>query len=510
MNNILIILLGCLVGIILGWLGRWLFAKFKLTSVEQRAIRLNEEAIKEAEAKSKELLLETRDQLLKEQQQQEREARERRTELQRLERRLLQKEENLEQKQTDLDGIKKQLGEWEVNLSQQEEEVVAKEGSLIVELERIAGMSADEAKNLIMESLYNDAKRDAQLMINKIEQEAQLSADKKAREVVVTSIQRLATEVVNDVTVSSVSLPSDEMKGRIIGREGRNIRTLETLTGVDVIIDDTPEAVVISCFDPVRKEIARVALERLVQDGRIHPSRIEEVVNKVTKEIGGIIAEEGEKVIFDLGIHNVSPEMIRALGRLHFRTSYGQNVLAHAKEVAIISGMIASEIGADRELAVRGGLLHDIGKGIETESDANHSELGADLARRLGEDPRVINAILAHHNDEEPKTLEAVIVQIADAISAARPGARRETLDNYIKRLESLEKIAESFTGVEKAYAIQAGRELRILVNNEQVTDEGAKEIAKGIAGRIEAELRYPGRIKVTIIRETRVTEYAR
>ncbi|NLL25740.1 MAG: ribonuclease Y, partial [Spirochaetales bacterium] len=466
--------------------------------------------IKEAEAKSKELLLETRDQLLKEQQQQEREARERRTELQRLERRLLQKEENLEQKQTDLDGIKKQLGEWEVNLSQQEEEVAAKEGNLIVELERIAGLSADEAKALIMESLYNDAKRDAQLMINKIEQEAQLSADKKAREVVVTSIQRLATEVVNDVTVSSVSLPSDEMKGRIIGREGRNIRTLETLTGVDVIIDDTPEAVVISCFDPVRKEIARVALERLVQDGRIHPSRIEEVVNKVTKEVSGIIAEEGEKVIFDLGIHNVSPEMIRALGRLHFRTSYGQNVLTHAKEVAIISGMIASEIGADRELAVRGGLLHDIGKGIETESDANHSELGADLARRLGEDPRVINAILSHHNDEEPKTIEAVIVQIADAISAARPGARRETLDNYIKRLESLEKIAESFTGVEKAYAIQAGRELRILVNNEQVTDEGAKEIAKGIAGRIEAELRYPGRIKVTIIRETRVTEYAR
>ncbi|HOE89562.1 MAG TPA: ribonuclease Y [Sphaerochaeta sp.] len=510
MNNILIILLGCVVGIIFGWLGRWLYAKFKLTSVEQRAIRLNEEAIKEAEAKSKELLLETRDQLLKEQQQQEREARERRTELQRLERRLLQKEENLEQKQTDLDGIKKQLGEWEVNLSQQEEEVAEREGNLIVELERIAGLSADEAKALIMESLYNDAKRDAQLMINKIEQEAQLSADKKAREVVVTSIQRLATEVVNDVTVSSVSLPSDEMKGRIIGREGRNIRTLETLTGVDVIIDDTPEAVVISCFDPVRKEIARVALERLVQDGRIHPSRIEEVVNKVTKEVGGIIAEEGERVIFDLGIHNVSPEMTRALGRLHFRTSYGQNVLAHAKEVAIISGMIASEIGADRELAVRGGLLHDIGKGIETESDANHSELGADLARRLGEDPRVINAILSHHNDEEPKTIEAVIVQIADAISAARPGARRETLDNYIKRLESLEKIAESFTGVEKAYAIQAGRELRILVNNEQVSDEGAKEIAKGIAGRIEAELRYPGRIKVTIIRETRVTEYAR
>ncbi|NCC65764.1 MAG: DUF3552 domain-containing protein, partial [Spirochaetia bacterium] len=326
MDNILIILLGCFIGIILGWLGRWLYAKFKLTSVEQKAIRLNEEAIKEAEAKSKELLLETRDQLLKEQQQQEREARERRIELQRLERRLLQKEENLEHKQTELDAIKKQLGDREAGLARKEHEVAEKEGSLITELERIAALSADEAKNIIMETMYNDAKRDAQLMINKIEQEAQLSADKKARDIVVTSIQRLATEVVSDVTISSVSLPSDEMKGRIIGREGRNIRTLETLTGVDVIIDDTPEAVVISCFDPVRKEIARVALERLVQDGRIHPARIEEVVNKVTKEIGRIIADEGEKVIFDLGIHNVGPETIRALGRLHFRSSYGQNV----------------------------------------------------------------------------------------------------------------------------------------------------------------------------------------
>lgn len=510
MERILIILLSCLIGIILGWLSRWLYAKFKLTSVEQRAIRLNEEAIKEAEAKSKELLLETRDQLLKEQQQQEREARERRSELQRVERRILQKEENLEHKQAELDAIRKQLGDRESGLARKEQEVAEKEGGLITELERIAGLSTDEAKNIIMETMYNDARRDAQLMINKIEQEAQLSADKKARDIVVTSIQRLATEVVGDVTISSVSLPSDEMKGRIIGREGRNIRTLETLTGVDVIIDDTPEAVVISCFDPVRKEIARVALERLVQDGRIHPARIEEVVNKVAKEIGRIIADEGEKVIFDLGIHNVGPETIRALGRLHFRTSYGQNVLSHSKEVAILSGMIASEIGANSELAMRSGLLHDIGKGIETESDANHAELGADMAKRLGEDPRVVNAILAHHNDTEPQTIEAVIVQIADAISAARPGARRETLDNYIKRLESLEQIAESFTGVDKAYAIQAGRELRILVNNDQVNDDGAKEIAKGIAGRIEAELRYPGRIKVTIIREMRVVEYAR
>lgn len=300
------------------------------------------------------------------------------------------------------------------------------------------------------------------------------------------------------------------MKGRIIGREGRNIRTLETLTGVDIIIDDTPEAVVISCFDPIRKEIAKVALERLIQDGRIHPARIEEVVLKVTKEINQIIFDEGEKVFFDLGIHNLNQEAIRALGRLYYRTSYGQNVLKHSKEVAVLAGMIAAEIGADREIAKRGGLLHDIGKGIETDSDGNHAELGAELARKLGEDPRVINSILSHHNDVEPNCVESVIVQIADAISASRPGARRETLNNYIKRLENLEQLSESFEGVEKAYAIQAGRELRIMVNHESVDDDRAKELAKDIAKKIEAELRYPGRIKVTIIRETRVVEYAR
>lgn len=510
MNNVLVILLVGFVGIVLGWFARWLYAKFKLTSIEQKAVRLNQEAIKEAEAKSKELLLETRDQLLKEQQQQEREARERRSELQRSERRLLQKEENLERKQAELDANKRQLGERDAKLSQEETKIAELEASLLSELEKIAGMSVEEAKQAIIDSMQNEAKRDAQLIINKIEQDAQMKADKVARDIVVTSIQRLATEVSSEVTVSSVNLPSDEMKGRIIGREGRNIRTLETLTGVDIIIDDTPEAVVISCFDPVRKEIARVALERLVQDGRIHPARIEEVVTKVTKEISRIIAEEGEKVVFDLGFHNMSQETIRALGRLYFRTSYGQNVLSHSKEVAILAGMIASEVGADSEIAKRGGLLHDIGKGAETESDANHAEIGADLAKRLGEDPKVVNAILSHHNDVEPTCIESVIVQIADAISAARPGARRETLDNYIKRLESLEQIAESFEGVDKAYAIQAGRELRILVNNDTVSDEGAKDIAKGIASRIEAELRYPGRIKVTIIREMRVVEYAR
>jgi ribonuclease Y len=508
--NLLLLIPFCLVSIILGWLIRWTYAKFKLTSIEKKAVRLNEEAIKDAEAKSKELLIETRDLLLKEQQEQEREARERRGELQKTERRLLVKEENLERKQSELDVQKRQLADKEVKHAQREKTLSEMEANWIQELEKVASMTSEEAKQLIIDNLQVEAKRDAQIVINKIEQEAQLKADKLARDIIVTTIQRIATEVSSEVTVTTVSLPSDEMKGRIIGREGRNIRTLETLTGVDIIIDDTPEAVVISCFDPVRKEIARVSLERLVQDGRIHPARIEEVVTKVTKEITRVIVEEADKVLFDLGIHNMSQEMIRGLGKLHFRTSYGQNVLNHSKEVAVLAGMIASEVGADREIARRGGLLHDIGKGIESDGDANHAEMGADLARRLGEDPRVINSILSHHDDIEPNCIESVIVQIADAISAARPGARRETIDNYIKRLENLEHIAESFSGVDKAFAIQAGRELRILVNNESVSDDGAKEIAKGIAGRIEAELRYPGRIKVTIIREMRVVEYAR
>jgi len=363
---------------------------------------------------------------------------------------------------------------------------------------------------LIMQSMESEAKQDAQVIINKIEQEAETTAEKKARDIIVTTIQRIATDVSSEVTVTSVSLPNDEMKGRIIGREGRNIRTLETLTGVDIIIDDTPEAVVISCFDPVRKEIAKVSLARLIADGRIHPARIEEVVNKVSKEIRQTVQEEGERLLFELGVHNMHPEGIRALGRLHFRTSYGQNVLNHSKEVAVIAGMLAAEIGADKEVAKRGALLHDIGKGIETDGDENHAELGAELARKIGEDPRVINGIISHHNDVEPTSIEAVIVQVADAISAARPGARRETFENYIKRLENLEKIAESFNGVDKAYAIQAGRELRIMVNNDSVTDQDSKQLAKDIAKKIEAELRYPGRIKVTIIRETRVVEYAR
>ncbi len=507
---LLYVFLSCIAGIVIGYLGRWIWAKFKLSSIEQKAVRLDKEAVSNAESHAREIELEARDRMLRETQQSEREARERRSELQKSERRLQQKEENLEHKQNELDALKKQLGEREERISSKEKALEQRESTLIDELERIAGMSQDEAKALIIEEMQQKARHDGQVYINKIEAEIKLSADKVARDIIVESIQRLATEVSSEVTTSSVSLPSDEMKGRIIGREGRNIRTLETLTGVDIIIDDTPEAVVISCFDPVRKEIARVALERLVQDGRIHPARIEEVVNKVSREVGRIIVDEGEKVVFDLGIHNMGPELVRALGRLYFRTSYGQNVLFHSKEVAVLAGMIASEVGADAQLAMRAGLLHDIGKGAETESEANHAEMGAELAKRLGEDAKVVNAIHAHHGDVEPTTLEAIIVQIADAISAARPGARRESLDNYIKRLENLEGIAKGFKGVDNAFAIQAGRELRIMVNSNTVSDDDAKEIAKGIASRIEAELRYPGKIKVTIIRETRVVEYAR
>ena len=510
MINALLYLLVGIVGIAIGYGGRCIYAKLKLTSAEQRAKVLEENALKNADAKAKEIILETRDILLKEQQQQESEARDRRAELQKSERRLQQKEENLERKQQENDSVARQLGEREKALKAKEEGADRREAQLGEEYERVAQMTREEAKNILIEGMKAEAEHEGQVYINKIEQEAQLSADKKARDIIITSIQRLATEVSGEITTTSVTLPSDEMKGRIIGREGRNIRTLETLTGVDIIIDDTPEAVVISCFDPVRKEIARVALERLVQDGRIHPARIEEVVNKVSKEIGRVIVDEGEKVIFDLGIHNMGTELVRALGRLHFRTSYGQNVLLHSKEVAVLAGMIASEVGADADLAMRGGLLHDIGKGAETESEANHAELGAELVKRLGEDPKVVNCVLSHHNDAEPICIEAIIVQIADAISAARPGARRESLDNYIKRLEALEGIAKGFDGVDNAYAVQAGRELRILVNSDAVNDEGAKKIARGIAERIEAELRYPGKIKVTIIRETRVVEYAK
>jgi ribonucrease Y len=499
-----------LAGVFLGWLIRWLYARFQLSSAEQKASRIVDEALREAEAKKKEAILESKDQLLRERNLLEKETRERRIELQRTERRLVQKEENLEKRVETLEKQERAVSTRERTAAETEAALQQENQRIAAELERVSGLSRAEAKSLLVKSLENEARHDAQVTINLIEQEARLAADKKARDILITTIQRLATDVASEVTVTTVSLPNDEMKGRIIGREGRNIRTLETLTGVDIIIDDTPEAVVISCFDPIRREIAKTALSRLISDGRIHPARIEEIVQKVSKEITQTIYEEGERVLFEVGIHTMSPEAIRTLGRLHYRTSYGQNVLAHSKEVALIAGMIASEVGGNVELAKRAALLHDIGKGVEANGDGNHIEVGMDLARRLGEDPKVLNAIGAHHGDVEPESVEAVIVQIADAVSAARPGARKETLDNYLKRLENLESIAEDFEGVDKAYAIQAGRELRILVNNEKISDDAAKELAKSIAKRIESELKYPGRIKVTIIREMRVIEYAR
>ena len=497
-------------GILLGWTIRWVYARFQLSASEQKAERVRQDAIKEAEAQKKEILLQAKEQLIQDRNQQERENRERRTELQRYESRVSKKEELLDQRAQEFDKRDKEFAVQTADLQKRSEVLAEKETSLRSELERISGLTAEEAKALIIKNLENDARHDAQALLNKIDQEAQVTAEKKAQEVLVAAIQRIATETTSDITVATVSLPSDEMKGRIIGREGRNIRSLETLTGVDIIIDDTPEAVVISCFDPVRKEIARVSLERLIIDGRIHPARIEEIVQKVTREIQQKIYEEGEKALFDLGIHNMSQEAIRAIGRLYFRTSYGQNVLTHSKEVAELASILAAEVGANRELAKRAALLHDIGKGAENDSDQNHAEVGAEMARKMGEDPRIVNAIAAHHNDCEAQTIEAVIVQIADAISAARPGARRETVDNYVKRLENLEETARKFAGVEQAYAIQAGRELRILVNNEKIPDDQVKELAKNIAKQIETDLRYPGRIKITMIRETRIVEYAR
>ena len=510
MKNMVLFIALPVAGIVLGWIIRWLYARFQLSASEQKAERVKQEAIREAEAQKKEILLNGKDELIRERNQQERENRERRAEVQRYEARVNKKEELVDQKAAECEKKEREFNERAAIMKKKEAALAVQEEEYRKELERISGLSKQEAKDLIIKNLENDAKHDAQALLNKIEQDAQLAAEKKARDILVTTIQRLAPETTSDITVTTVSLPSDEMKGRIIGREGRNIRALETLTGVDIIIDDTPEAVVISCFDPVRKEIAKESLERLISDGRIHPARIEEIVQKVTREVQNKIYEEGEKALFDVGIHNMPTDGIRALGRLYFRTSYGQNVLYHSKEVAMVASMIAAEVGADRELAKRSALLHDIGKGAENDSDQNHAEVGAEIARKMGEDSKVVNAIAAHHNDVEPTTLEAVIVQIADAISAARPGARRETVDNYVKRLENLEAIAENFNGVEKAYAIQAGRELRILVNNEKIADGEVKQLAQNIAKQIENDLKYPGRIRLTMIRETRIVEYAR
>jgi ribonuclease Y len=499
-----------LVGLILGWTIRWLYARFQLSSAEQKAVRVVQEALREAEVKKKEVLLETKDQLLREKNQLEKEARDRRSDLQRVERRVLAREENLEKKSAALEKQEKALANRERALEERQLGLSREEDKWRSELERISGLTSEEAKNVLVESLSKEARDEAQVLISRIEQEAKQAAERRSREILLTAIQRVSTEVSSEFTVTSVSLPSDEMKGRIIGREGRNIRTLETLTGVDVIIDDTPEAVVISCFDPVRKEIAKTALERLISDGRIHPARIEEVVQRVSKEVNQVMVQEAERHLYELGIHNMSQEGVRSLGKLHYRSSYGQNLLVHSREVAMLSAAIAAEVGADVEMAKRAGMLHDIGKAVDSTGDAGYVEAGAEMARKMGEDTRVVNAIAAQDGGAAPQTLEAVIVQIANELSTSRPGARRDFLESYIKRLESLERIAKDFEGVQDAFAIQAGRELRVLVNNATVDDARARDLAKEIARRIEQELRYPGRVKVTIVREKRLIEYAR
>jgi len=497
-------------GVVIGYFLRRYIARIKVASAKETAEDILKEAQKEAEAKKREALLETKDQLFRERSNFERETRERRSELQRWEKRVLQKEENLDKRVDVLDKKEKLISNRERVVESKEIELKKAQEEIRKELERISGLTADEAKGMLIRSLEEEARRDAQSTINLIESEAKVTAEKKARDILAYSIQKLASDITSEITVTSVSLPNDDMKGRIIGREGRNIRALETLTGVDIIIDDTPEAVVLSSFDPVRREIARVSMERLIADGRIHPARIEEVTAKVSGEINQLIIEEGEKAAFDLSLQGISPELIPYLGRLHYRTSYGQNILAHSKEVANVAGMIAAEIGADVDLAKRGGLLHDIGKAVITEGEGGHALLGAELVKKFGESSVLVNIVESHHNDREPTSAEAVLIQAADAISASRPGARRESMDTYIKRLESLEKIAEEYEGVEKSFAIQAGREIRVIVNNDRVDDDKAKEVAREIAKRIERELKYPGRIKVTLIRETRIVEYAK
>lgn len=507
-----VILLMCAlpVAAALGYGVRSYLGRIKLSSSEARSQRIVEDAVRDAEAKRKELLIEAKDQIIKDKNVFEKEMRDRRQELQVSERRLMQKEETLDSKIETLEKREKLLKVQETENQEKEQELSKEFERYRKELERISNLSQEEAKSLLMKDLENEARYESIKLINKIEEEARRTADKKSKEIVLAAIQRNATDYTSESTVTTVSLPSDDMKGRIIGREGRNIRTLENLTGVDMIIDDTPEVVVISGFDPVRREIARLSLERLIQNGRIHPARIEEVVDKVTQEIETNILDEGEKCAFELGIQGLSKDALYHVGKLKYRTSYGQNVLSHSMEVANLSGIMAGELKLDVQLAKRSGLLHDIGKGSVVEGEGAHATVGAEMAKKFGENEKVVNAIAAHHNDKEPETFEAVLVQVADAISASRPGARRESLDTYLKRLENLENIASSFKGVEKCYAIQAGREIRVLVANDTVNDEKAQVLAREIAAKIEAELKYPGIVRVTVIRESRFVDYAK
>jgi ribonucrease Y len=484
--------------------------KIKLTSAETRSQKIIEEAIRDAEAKRKELLIETKDQLLRERNLFEKEVRDRRQELQNTEKKFSQKEEAIEKREEQTKRKEKILSLREQENQEREEELHKEFERHRKELERISNLTSKEAKKLLLASLENEIKFDAQKLINKIEEETKITAERKAREIVLSAIQRSASDFTSESTITTVTLPSDDMKGRIIGREGRNIRTLENLTGVDMIIDDTPEVVVISGFDPVRREIAKLSLERLIQDGRIHPAIIEEVVKKITSEIEKNMLEEGERAAFELGIPGLSRDALFALGKLKYRTSYGQNVLSHSREVANLAGIMASEMGLDVQIAKRSGLLHDIGKGQDAEGEGAHAIVGAEMARKFGENKQIENIIGSHHNDKEPESFEAILIQVADTISASRPGARRESINTYIKRLENLEAIASGFKGVEKCFAIQAGREIRVMVENQVVNDEKAEVMARDIAKKIESELKYPGIVKVTLIRETRIIDYAR
>ena len=519
-NPILISILLALiliVGIVVGYLIRKSIAEAKISSAENLAQQIVDEANRNADAAKKEALLEAKEESHVFRQQVEEELRERRVEIQRQEDRIAQREEILDKKSITFDKREVSLEKREQSLTekqQQIEEMESKVEALLVEqqteLERISGYTTDQAKQIILTKLENDLKQQTAVMIKEAENRTKEEADKKAKHILSLALQRCAADHVAETTVSVIDLPNDEMKGRIIGREGRNIRTLETLTGIDLIIDDTPEAVILSGFDPVRREIARLALEKLVQDGRIHPARIEEMVDKARREVDDYIRELGEEATFEVGVHGLHPDLIKILGRLKYRTSYGQNVLKHSMEVAYLSGLLAAELGEDELLARRAGLLHDIGKAIDHEVEGSHVEIGKELAVKYKEHPVVINAIASHHGDEEATSIISVLVAAADALSAARPGARSETLENYIKRLEKLEEISNSFEGVDKSFAIQAGREVRIMVKPDEIDDAHATHIARDIRKRIEGELEYPGHIKVTVIRETRSIEYAK